>query len=400
MEEAAEALEFEKAAECRDYLMAVESIREKQKVVLSSVGDMDVVLTAAGSEGFHVILFFVRQGKLSGRESFFLGSAVEEDRGAIISSFIQQYYSGNTMIPKEILVEQEPADAQLLEQWLTQLRGSGVKIFTPQKGDKKAILDLTRRDVVEMMKVLDDRARNEQEKTDALIASLNQFFGAKKRSWRLEAYDISNTNGVDSVGAMVVFQDGKPQRRDYRRFKIKTVEGPNDYGSLQEVLYRRMKRALAGDPGFSRLPDAIMMDGGSAQVSAVEQVLKAMKIDVPVAGMVKDDHHRTRGLVFGGEELDLKRDPALYKCLGNMQEEVHRFAIEYHRGLRNKTMRRSVLDDIEGVGEKRKKQLLAHFGSIEALSRASEEDIAALPGLNLPVARRILTYLHKSVVKQ
>ena len=399
MEQASEALEFEKAAQYRDYLMAIESIQDKQKVVLSSIGDLDVVLTAAGQEGFHVILFFVRHGKLSGRESFFMGEALEEDRGTIASAFIQQYYSGNTVIPKEILVEQELADHQLVEQWLTKLRGSNVKIFTPQKGDKKAILDLTRRDVVEMMKVLDDRARNEQEKTEALVTALNEFFGVERSGWRLEAYDISNTNGVDSVGAMVVFQDGKPQRRDYRRFKIKTVEGPNDYGSLQEVLYRRLRRAQKNDPGFSRLPDAIMMDGGKAQVSAVEQVLKAMKIDIPVAGMVKDDHHRTRGLVYGDKELELKTEPVLFKCLGAMQEEVHRFAIEYHRGLRNKTMQRSVLDEIEGVGEKRKQALLSHFGSIEKLSQASAEEIADVKGMNSAVAERIYTYFHNSVVK-
>ena len=400
MEAASEALEFEKAAEYRDYLIAVESIMEKQKVVLSSIGDMDVVLTAQGTEGYHVILFFVRNGKLSGRESFFMGEALEEDRAAIASSFIQQYYSGNTVIPKEILVEQELADHDLVEQWLTELRGSNVKIFTPQKGDKKAILDLTRRDVVEMMKVLDDRARNEQEKTDALVSALNQFFGVEKDVWRLEAYDISNTNGVDSVGAMVVFENGKPQRRDYRRFKIRTIEGPNDYGSLQEVLYRRLRRAQKGDPGFSRLPDAIMMDGGKAQVSAVEQVLQAMKIDIPVAGMVKDDHHRTRGLVHGDLELDLKEEPTLFKCLGTMQEEVHRFAIEYHRGLRNKQMQRSVLDEIEGVGEKRKQALLAHFGSIDKLSKAEVVEIAEVEGLNTAVAERIYAYFHKSVVKQ
>ena len=398
MAEAAEALEFEKAAQYRDYLTAVASIQEKQKVVLSSIGDMDVVLTASGQEGVHAILFFVRHGKLSGRESFFMGDALEDDRGAVASAFIRQYYSGNTVIPKEILVEQDIEDHQLVEEWLTQMRGSSVKIFTPQKGDKKAILDLTKRDVVEMMKVLDDRARNEQERTDALVAALNKVFGVEKTGWRLEAYDISNTNGVDSVGAMVVFQNGKPQRRDYRRFKIRTVEGPNDYGSLQEVLYRRMRRAQKNDPGFARLPDAIMMDGGKAQVAAVEQVLKAMNIRVPVAGMVKDDHHRTRGLVYGDRELDLKTEPALFKCLGTMQEEVHRFAIEYHRGLRNKNMKKSVLDEIEGVGEKRKQALLAHFGSIEKLSQAQIEEIAAVHGMNTAVAERIYAYFHNSVV--
>lgn len=399
MEQASEALEFEKAAQYRDYLEAVASIQEKQKVALASIGDMDVVLTAESQEGFHGILFFVRHGKLSGRESFFMGDGLEEERKAVASAFLRQYYSGNTVIPKEILVEEEPEDHVLLEEWLTSLRGSGVKIFTPQKGDKKAILDLAKRDVVEMMKVLDDRVRNEREKTQALVAALNQVFGKEKESWRLEAYDISNTNGVDSVGAMVVFQDGKPQKKDYRRFRIRTIEGPNDYGSLQEVLYRRMRRAEKNDPGFARLPDAIMMDGGKAQVAAVEQVLKAMHIDVPVAGMVKDDHHKTRGLVFGGKELDLKQEPALFRCLGAMQEEVHRFAIEYHRGLRNQRMTRSVLDEIQGVGEKRRQALLSHFGSVKRISQASVEEISEVKGMNSAVAKQIYDYFHNSVVK-
>lgn len=389
METSAESLDFERAAEYRDYIQAVTAIMEKQRVTLATAADMDVILTAKGNESAHVVLFFVREGKLSGRESFHLNDEASEDRAEILQSFIKQYYSANTAIPKEILLEGEPGEQELLEEWLSDLRGSGVKLIVPLKGEKKALLDLARRDVVEMMTVLDERAKNQRERQEAAARTLSAFIGVRKDSWRLEAYDISNTNGVDSVGAMVVFENGKPVRKDYRRFKIKTVDGPDDYASLQEVLYRRMKRGLEGDGGFSTMPDLLLMDGGDKQVAAVSQVLNAMKVDIPVAGMVKDDHHRTRGLVYQGRELDLKKEPELFRYIGTIQEEVHRFAIEYHRGLRGKALQRSLLDDIPGVGEKRKLALLTHFGSIDAIREADEEKLMEVPGMTHTVAENI-----------
>ncbi len=399
MDKSAEELNFERAAEYRDYIQAVSAITEKQRVTLQGAADMDLILTARGNESAHVILFFVRQGKLSGRESFHLNEEASEDRKEILESFIKQYYSANAAIPREILLEEEPAEGELLEQWLSDLRGAGVRLIVPQKGEKRALMELARRDVVEMMKVLDERAQNQKERQAAASKALSALVGLQKDGWRLEAYDISNTNGMDSVGAMVVFENGRPVRKDYRRFKIKTVEGADDYASLQEVIYRRMKRGLSGDGGFSRMPDLLLMDGGDKQVAAVSQVLSAMQVDIPVAGMVKDDHHRTRGLVYQGRELDLKKEPELYRYIGTIQEEVHRFAIEYHRGLRGKALQKSRLDDIPGVGEKRKLALLSHFGSIDAIREADVEKIMEVPGMTRPVAENIQKHLNNSIVK-
>lgn len=396
MTEAAEAMNYEKAAEFRDYIAAVNAISEKQRVVLLSAGDMDVILGAKGENNAHVILFFVREGRLSGRESYHLQAMEEDELPEVVSAFIKQYYSDSAIIPKEILVESEPGEVKLMEDWLSQLRGSMVKIIVPQKGDKKALLDMAKRDVIEMMKTLDERANNLREKNAAVNSSLARFLGGPPKDlWRVEAYDISNTNGVDSVGAMVVFEGSNPVRKDYRRFKIRTVEGPNDFGSMQEVLYRRFKRGLQGDQRFGKMPDLILMDGGKPQVAAAEQVLSAMKVSIPVAGMVKDDKHRTRGLLYGERELDLKDDPALFRYIASVQEEVHRFAIDYHRGLRKKSLQKSVLDTIEGIGEKRRNALLVHFGSIDRIREATLEELCHVPGITKPAAEKVLEWAAK-----
>lgn len=406
MAEEAEAMNYERAAEYRDYIAAVNSIAEKQRVVLLSAGDMDVILGAKGQNDAHVILFFVRQGRLSGRESYHLQAMEEDGMEEVVSAFIKQYYSGSTMIPKEILVESEPAEMEIIEDWLAELRGSQVRITVPQKGDKKALLDLARRDVIEMMKTLDEKANLQREKNAAIRTSLEAFVPSLKeqftgtpadsgKTYRVEAFDISNTNGVDSVGAMVVFQGISPQRKDYRRFKIRTIEGPNDFGSMQEVLYRRFKRGIQGDQSFSQMPDIILMDGGKPQVSAAEQVLAAMKINIPVAGMVKDDKHRTRGLLHMEKELDLKTDPVLYQFVASVQEEVHRFAIDYHRDLRKKSLQRSALDTIEGIGEKRRNALLSHFGSIDRIKEATLEELCQVSGITKPAAEKVLAWAAK-----
>lgn len=398
MTEEAEAMNFEKAAEYRDYINAVNAVSEKQRVVLLSAGDMDVILGAKGESDAHVILFFVRQGRLSGRESYHLQAMEEDDLNEVVSAFIKQYYSDNAMIPKEILVEQEPVETGLLEDWLSETRGSQVKITVPQKGDKKALLDMAKRDVIEMMKTLDEKANNLREKNAAVSSALKNFISGLpegKTGYRVEAYDISNTNGIDSVGAMVVFEGTSPVRKDYRRFKIRTVEGPNDYGSLQEVLYRRCKRGLQGDGRFGIMPDLLLIDGGKPQVSAVGQVLRAMKVDIPVAGMVKDDKHRIRGLVYQEKELDLKEDPVLFRYVSSIQEEVHRFAIDYHRGLRKKSLQRSALDAIEGIGEKRRNALLSHFGSIDSIRAATMEELCRVPGITRPAAEKVLDWASK-----
>lgn len=399
MAEEAEAMNFEKAAEYRDYINAVHAVTEKQRVVLLSAGDMDVILGAKGESDAHVILFFVRQGRLSGRESYHLQAMEEDDLKEVVSAFIKQYYSDNSMIPKEILVEGEPADSALLEDWLSKIRGSQVKITVPQKGDKKALMDMAKRDVIEMMKTLDERANRLREKNEAIRSSLEEFIsglaGAGKSAWRVEAYDISNTYGIDSVGAMVVFEGSSPVRKDYRRFKIRTVEGPNDYGSLQEVLSRRFKRGLQGDGRFEIMPDLLLIDGGKPQVSAAEQVLRALEVHIPVAGMVKDDKHRTRGLVYREKELDLKEHPVLFRYIASVQEEVHRFAVEYHRGLRKKSLQRSALDAVDGIGEKRRNALLSHFGSIDRIREATLEELCKVPGITKPAAEKVLEWASK-----
>lgn len=399
MAEEAEAMNFEKAAEYRDYINAVHAVTEKQRVVLLSAGDMDVILGAKGESDAHVILFFVRQGRLSGRESYHLQAMEEDDLKEVVSAFIKQYYSDNSMIPKEILVEGEPAESALLEDWLSKIRGSQVKITVPQKGDKKALMDMAKRDVIEMMKTLDERANRLREKNEAIRSALEEFIselaGSGKSGWRVEAYDISNTNGIDSVGAMVVFEGSSPVRKDYRRFKIRTVEGPNDYGSLQEVLSRRFKRGLQGDGRFEIMPDLLLIDGGKPQVSAAEQVLRALEVDIPVAGMVKDDKHRTRGLVYREKELDLKEHPVLFRYIASVQEEVHRFAVEYHRGLRKKSLQRSALDAVDGIGEKRRNALLSHFGSIDRIREATLEELCKVPGITKPAAEKVLEWATK-----
>ncbi len=403
MAEAAERMDYEKAAEYRDRIAAVKAIGEKQKVVLSSSGDMDLILAANGSGGAHIILFYVRGGKLSGRDSFHMDAEIEDSRGDIISSFIKQYYVKDLLIPREIAVEYELEDNDIVEQWLTSLRGAKVKVFVPQKGDKHALMEMARRDVIEMMKGLDERAEVRKKRVNAVSAELNRIFGkmldtdtslnVNNCSWRIESYDISNTAGIDAVGGMVVFENGKPQRRDYRKFKIKTIEGQDDYASMQEMIYRRFRRAQKGDAGFSRKPDLLFVDGGSGHVHAVQEVLDAMGEKIVVAGMVKDDRHRTRGLIVDEKEIDLKESPVLFRYVTAIQDEVHRFAINYHRNLRNKSMQKSVLDDAPGIGKVRKGALLEYFGSIDKIKEAEIEELAAVNGMNRQVAESLKAYL-------
>ena len=386
-------MNFEEAAKCRDYLAAIEAISEKQRVVLSNPENIDIILLVSGLSGTHALLFTVREGKLSGRESFFLGENSEQ-KSELLSEFIKRYYYANVMIPKEILLSELPQDHALLEEWLSSERGSKVEITVPQRGEKRALMDVVKKDAMMMLSDIDARTNRQMEKEKDLKDGLEKVFGAElaNRIHRVESYDISNMNGLDSVAGMVVFEDGKPLRKDYRRFKIKTVEGSNDTGSMTEVLFRRFKRAKDGDPGFSVLPDIILMDGGLGQVHAAEDVLSALGFDVPVAGMVKDDKHRTRALLWQDVEYPLRGNTALFSYCGAIQEEVHRFAIDYHRSLRGKALTRSVLDDISGVGEKRKTALLAKFGSIDNIKAATKYEIAETPGLNLKVAEEIEEY--------
>ena len=399
LEAAAEQLDFETAAKYRDNIMALEAINEKQRVVLRSDKDMDIILTLKGREDSFIVVFYVRDGKLSGRENFEMHTEGEESSGEMISSFIKQYYGELTSGPKEILTEEALSDANILSDYLSQLWGRKTSVFMPLKGEKKAILDLARKDVVEMAKTIDDRAEARAEREDSLRKQIDAVYSCLKNGphgYRVEAYDISDINGVDSVGAMVVFDGSRRIKKDYRRFKVKTVEGPDDYGSMQEVLYRRFKRAQADDAAFNTYPDMLFIDGGKGHVAAANKVLRAMQIDIPAFGMAKDDSHRTKELVYekDGEfsTIQIKDSPLLFKYVGNIQEEVHRFAIDYHRTLRTKNMLTSVLDEIEGIGPVKRNSLLAYFGSVDRIKAAAAEELVKVDGITEKNAQNILKY--------
>ncbi|MCI7302267.1 MAG: excinuclease ABC subunit UvrC [Clostridiales Family XIII bacterium] len=406
MAEASQALDFERAAEYRDYIMAAKALSEKQRVVLQDTKDVDLILVARGAKQRHVVLFFVRDGKLSGRETYDLQSMEEDSSEDIISAFIKQHYSQSLSLPKEIILEKEPEEKELLKEYLSGLAGHQVHLLAPKKGEKRAVLELAKKDVVEMVKTIDQRAEVRKERAvslgkeifDILIQMGYEEGQYNGRDYRVEAYDISNTNGVDTVGAMVVFEGLKADKKSYRRFKVRSIEGPNDYGSMQEVLFRRFRRALEGDEGFSVFPDLILIDGGKGHVNAALEMIRGLELDLAVAGMAKDDHHRTRSLVFFKEgrmeEILLKDHPLLYKYMGTVQEEVHRFAIEYHRGLRNKRMLTSVLDEIEGIGPAKRNALLDHFGSVDRIKSATQEQLQEVKGITEKLAIKIQEYFH------
>ena len=399
-----ENLEFEKAARYRDFLSDIKSLSQTQRVVNLGMGDLDIVLGISSSVRNYAVVFFVRGGKLSGRENFRMEG--EGSRPELVREFLKQYYTNTTAIPGEILLEEDLSgeEEQLIAGYLSELSGRQVKIFVPQRGHKRDLLKLAQKDSLEMLKTIDQRENSRMERQKAVtqaIGALGERITGRRmnrKEYRVEAYDISNTNGLDSVGAMVVFEGLRPNRKLYRRFKIRTTEGPDDYGSLQEVLYRRFKRALEGDKSFTAWPDVIFMDGGKGQVSAALTMLSALKLEIPVVGMAKDDHHRTRALVYKPyqsddfEEISLRETPMLFKYVGVIQEEVHRFAIEYHRGLRAKHLEKSILDEIPGVGPKRRMALLRHFGSVEAIKKASADELMEVPEVNRAAAEKIVNF--------
>lgn len=406
MQRASEELDFERAAEYRDYILAAKALSEKQRVVLQDTKDVDLILVARGQKQRHVVLFFVRDGKLSGRETYELQSMDEDSSDDIIAAFIKQHYSQSLSLPREIILEKQLEEKELLEEFLSELADYHVHLLAPKKGEKRAILELAKKDVVEMVKTIDQRAEVKRERAMSLgkeIFNILKEMGYENGEYaggdyRVEAYDISNTNGVDTVGAMVVFEGLKPDKKSYRRFKVKSIEGPNDYGSMQEVLFRRFKRALEGDQGFAVYPDLILMDGGKGHVTAALEMIRAMDLDLAVAGMAKDDHHRTRSLLFFKDgkmkELLLKEHPLLYKYMGTVQEEVHRFAIDYHRNLRGKRMLTSVLDKIEGIGPAKRNALLDHFGSVDRIKNASLDELQEVKGITKTLAEKITEYFH------
>lgn len=402
MQEAAERLDYEEAAVYRDYIASAKALGETQRVTMIGGHDMDMILPAGKGENTVMVLFTVRGGKLSGRETFAMRAEGEDDYDSLVSQFIKQYYSRWAVVPGEIIVAQPLKESELLEQFLEAQGGRKVKITVPQKGDKRALLELARRDVVELSKTIELKVSSASEKekalTEALSEILKRFYPqdaerSRKNSYRVESYDISNTNGVDTVGAMVVFSNLKPVKKDYRRFKIRTVEGQDDYGSLSEMLERRFRRALEGDRSFADMPDLILMDGGQGQVTAAEKVLEKLGLRIPVLGMAKDDSHRTRALVNGrGDELLLRDNPLMFKYCGTIQEEVHRFAIDYHRNLHNRNSIGSVLDNIEGIGPAKRNALLSSFASVEDIKKADVETLMKVKGIAEKNARAIKEY--------
>lgn len=405
MEQAAENLEFEQAARLRDQLQGIEQNMTQQKAVLGSDGDEDVIAMARGLNQCCVQIFFVRGGKIVGRENYFLKGTDGSSRGEVIASFMKQFYLNCQFIPRNILLEVELDEQAVLEQWLTDKKGSRVYLKVPKRGQAKDLVDLVGRNASEVLNKSELEEQYQQQRTAEALEQLRQALGLAQLPRRMECYDISNTQGTESVASMVVFVDGKPKKDQYRRFKIKTVEGANDYASLKEVLLRRFRHGLEeqakqqeqgteGENGkFAAFPDVIMMDGGRGQVNMALEALQELQLEIPVCGMVKDDRHRTRGLYYHNEELPMDDHSEGFLLITRMQDEAHRFAITYHRSLRGKRNLASVLDDIPGVGEKRKKNLLKHFGSFTKIREASVEELAQVDGINQTVAEEIYNYL-------
>jgi excinuclease ABC subunit C len=407
MDAAAEELHFEKAAEIRDKINAVEKVTERQKIITGNFEDEDYIAIYGDEKDVCAQVFLVRQGKVMGREHYILEDTAGEDTGEIIADFIKEFYGGTPFIPKNIYVP-EIEDGELLEQWLTTKRGSKVWLKVPKKGDKKQLLEMVEKNAKMTLEQFKLKLIRDKEIHSTALQELAEILELDELPNRIEAYDISNIQGMDSVGSMIVFEKGKPKNRDYRRFKIKTVKGANDYDSMREILQRRFKhgldeiksiieRDLALSSGkFCVFPDLILMDGGRGQVNVALEVLKEFNIDIPVCGMVKDDRHNTRGLVYNNIELNIGRGANVMQLITRIQDEVHRFAITYHRSLRDKKVLHSVLDDIPNIGEKRRKQLLLKFGSIENIKNASLEELISTPSIDSKAAESIISYFKKS----
>ena len=427
MMEASDKLEFEEAAEYRDLIASVKQISQKQKITDSGFEDRDVIACAMQGDDAVVQVFFIRGGKLLGREHFHMSVAANDSRSEIIQEFMKQYYGGTPFIPGTIMVQDELEENAVISEWLTKKRGLKVSIITPKKGTKEKMVELAFKNAQMVLEKDNERIKNEQKKTTGAMQEVADWLGIEKIK-RVEAYDISNTNGIESVGSMVVFEDGRPKNNDYRKFRIRTVKGPDDYKSMREVLTRRFTRGMeekrilteqehkdrllkeqeiivnADDTkikaekvhlsGFNVYPDLIMMDGGRGQVNIALEVLGELGLSIPVCGMVKDDSHRTRGLYYNNVEIPIDRHSEGFKLITRVQDEAHRFAIEYHRSLRSKAQVSSVLDDIEGVGPARRRALMKHFLDINVIRNADVEELMQADGITRQVAENIYRYFH------
>ena len=405
MQEASEEMEFERAIEYRELLNSVSQIAQKQKITNTDGEDKDIIALASDDRDAVVQVFFIRSGKIIGRDHFHVRVGSEESTGDILVNFVKQYYSGTPFIPREIMLQEAIEDIPVLEEWLTAKRGRKVTIRIPQKGLKEKLVELAARNAQLVLSQDKEKIKREEGRTIGAVKEIEQLLGMKDLN-RMEAYDISNINGFETVGSMIVYEKGRPKRSDYRKFKLRTVSGPDDYASMHEVLTRRFTHGMQEQKeleeknmpqevgSFTRFPDIIMMDGGRGQVNICLQVLEELGLDIPVCGMVKDDNHRTRGLYFPNVEIPIDRHGEGFKLITRIQDEAHRFAIEYHRSLRSKAQVHSILDDIEGIGPARRKALMRRFQSMENMKNASVEELAETDSMNLAAAQNVYDTLH------
>ena len=400
MLDASENLEFEKAIEYRELLASVQKIAQKQKITDKAGDDRDIIAMASEGEDAVVQVFFIRGGRLIGRDHFYLKIAENDTKSEILSSFIKQFYAGTPYIPAELMLPEEIEDQEIIEEWLTTRREHKVRLRIPKKGTKEKLVELAQKNAQMVLKNDKERLKREEGRTIGAVKELEKILGLTGII-RMEAYDISNTNGFDSVGSMVVYEHGKPKRNDYRKFKIKSVQGPDDYASMNEVLTRRFEHGLrerqdeSETGGFQAFPDLIMMDGGRGQVNIALEVLEKLNLHIPVCGMVKDDNHRTRGLYFNNVELPIDRNSECFRLITRIQDEAHRFAITFHRQLRSKGQVHSILDDIPGVGPARRKDLMRSFENIEAIRNATVDDLKELPSMNEKSAQEVYKFFHQ-----
>ena len=390
MQQAAEEMEFEKAIEYRELLGSVKKIAQKQKITNSDMEDKDVIAMAKDREDAVVQVFFIRDGRLIGRDHFCLHIAADDKKEEILAAFVKQFYAGTPYIPREIMIQYEIGEAEVIENWLSNRKGQKVHICVPKKGEKEKLVELAQKNAKMVLDQDKERIRREEGRTIGAMKEIAGLLNLPEIS-RVEAYDISNISGFQTVGSMVVFEKGKPKRSDYRKFRIRGVQGADDYASMEEMLTRRLSH-------YETYPDLIMMDGGRGQVNIALKVMDAVGVHVPVCGMVKDDHHRTRGIYFNNVEIPIDRDSEGFRLVTRIQDEAHRFAIEYHRSLRSKEQVHSVLDDIKGIGPARRRALMKAFQTLDDLKAASEEELAQVEGMNSLSARQVYEFFH--VAKQ
>ena len=405
MREASENLDYEKAASFRDLIESVKLCGQKQKIESGIDDNRDIIAMAKNDSSSVVQVFFIRNGRMTGREHFFLKCNPDTTESEILSSFVKQYYSGTPFVPQELFLDTEIEDMELIEQWLSEIKGRKVKIVVPKIGQKNRLILLAKENARITLNQDSDRIKRQEEKTVGAVREIEELIGLTGIE-RMEAFDISNISGFENVGSMVVFEKGSPKRSDYRKFKIKSVTGPNDYACMEEVLTRRFKHGLKEAEGdedadkgrFNRFPDLILMDGGRGQVNIALNVLESLSLSIPVCGMVKDDNHRTRGLYYNNIEIPIDRKSEGFKLITRIQDEAHRFAITFHRSLRNKDQVRSCLDEIPGVGPARRKALMRGFENIDEIKNATIDDLVNKAGLSRSVAESVYSFFHKDMI--